>query len=510
MNRRQFLTSSAAFGSAAQFGRGAFAQQAGGASTLKAGFCERDITPDIGMEEPGDYVKAYHTKFHDACKVRVAVFDDGAKRVALVGLDAVGVPRPMVLDCRGELEQRCGFAPDTVLIGASHSHSSGPIDGPYPGQFDSASPFVRELAYQKSPCVDPEYLRRVRTEIVTAVCHAHSVRTEIRCGFGKGLENKVAFNRRLRMKNGHTFTHPGQGNSDIVGYAGPIDPEVGVIGVWDGGGKLAGCIVNYACHATTSPGGISANWIYYMEKVIRGTFGPDVIVVFLQGACGDITQVDNLSPYANPSGEQWAQLVGGRIGAEAVKVLLGIEPGTDVPLDARSSVMQIKRRPPSPEHVKRAYELVRQDMKEIGRAQWAFAKETVMLDAMMKSEPAVDVEVQAIQIGPAIFVSNPAELFCEYGLEIKSKSPFPLTWPVELANGDIGYVPTEEAFSEHGGGYETRLTSYSNLEITAGRRMVEEGLKLAAQLRPGKIPKRPKAPPFKGAWSYGDVPPELS
>ena len=30
---------------------------------------------------------------------------------------------------------------------------------------------------------------------------------------------------------------------------------------WDEEGKLLGCVVNYACHATTSPGGISANWI---------------------------------------------------------------------------------------------------------------------------------------------------------------------------------------------------------------------------------------------------------
>src|SRR3954467_4557954 len=107
--------------------------------SFKAGFAERDITPDVGMEAPGGYGKSYHRKVHDPCKVRASVFDDGNERVAIVGIDALGIRRDMVLKVRKAIEERTGIPGDAVLIGASHSHSSGPLVWIMPGDYDHAS-----------------------------------------------------------------------------------------------------------------------------------------------------------------------------------------------------------------------------------------------------------------------------------------------------------------------------------------------------------------------------------
>jgi hypothetical protein len=106
---------------------------------LKAGFAERDITPDVGMQMPGNYLPDFVKGFHDRCKVRAAVFDDGATRVALVGTDTVVIPADVVQAARTKIQERCGIAPGSIMVGAAHNHSGGPIGMIKPGEFEHAS-----------------------------------------------------------------------------------------------------------------------------------------------------------------------------------------------------------------------------------------------------------------------------------------------------------------------------------------------------------------------------------
>ena len=82
---------------------------------FKAGFAERDISPAVGMEQPGGYGKAKHRSFQDPCKVRAAVFDDGSRRIAIVGIDALFIRRQTIQSVRGAIQKQCGIPPESVL-----------------------------------------------------------------------------------------------------------------------------------------------------------------------------------------------------------------------------------------------------------------------------------------------------------------------------------------------------------------------------------------------------------
>jgi hypothetical protein len=358
------------------------------------------------------------------------------------------------------------------MVGASHTHNGGPVVDCF------------------SVASDPAYCKLAAERIADTVVKASESMVAARVGAGSGREDSVAFNRRFKMKDGTVRTHPGKMNPDIVEPAGPIDPEVAVIAVQDLEGRFLGCIFNYALHGTVMGSNlISADWPGYVRQTVRGGMGIDAGVVFLNGACGDVTQVDNRNARPSEFGEAWCRRVGMTVGAEVLKVLARMEYSADVPLAVTSNHLSLPIRDLGASDD----ELLARERPATGLGtgqEEIYRKEVGLLREIKANSPNVDVEVQAMRIGPAAIVSNPAEYFCALGLAIKKDAAWKPTMVVELANGYCGYVPTAAAFTE--GGYERRTARSSFLDPTSGDEIVRASRDLLGKLTEAKTPEAQK------------------
>src|SRR4051812_2978930 len=111
------------------------------------GFAETDITPKMGSESPGGMQKRILKEVIDPLKAVAMVVSSGKEAVALVGIDALFVTAETTAKARSIIEKQTKITGDHVVIGASHTHSGGPV----------ASCFECEA--------DPEYLNMLAGRI---------------------------------------------------------------------------------------------------------------------------------------------------------------------------------------------------------------------------------------------------------------------------------------------------------------------------------------------------------
>lgn len=419
---------------------------------VQVGFGQCIITPEIGTEMPGGIHKRFAQDVHDNLLANAMVLEADNTQLVLAGIDTLSVKRSITLKARKRIEDATGIPSENVLIAASHTHNGGPI----------ANVFMSES--------HPDYNEFITEQIARAVIEGYEKREEVTLMIGAGQEGSVAFNRRFRMKDGSERTHPGKLNPDIVQVAGPIDPMVGVIGAVNRSCEFLGCWINYACHATLGVGGsgFSADYVYYLRQAVQRALGTDdAVIVFGNGASGDVTQVDNLSDRGREFGEHWGWHVGTTIGGEAVKVLARMDYMTEVTLEGVVETLQLPLRNLDDALLNQAQAWGNQEVWD---------RELELLKTIRQTEPQVTAEVQMMRIGPAGLIAVPAEYFCQYGLDIKENSPFEPTFVVSLANGCVGYVPTPQAFV--GGGYEPRTARSSKLCPEAGDRIAATAIRL--------------------------------
>ncbi len=284
----------------------------------------------------------------------------------------------------------------------------------------------------------------------------------------------------------------------MVHAAGPIDPQIGIVSLTSADGdKPFGILSSFALHLDTVGGTeFSADYPFYISRIVQESLGNDVVSIFGTGTCGDINHVDPATPDRNKT-----DFIGTSVGKTLVAALPDLTPVESPRLQVRH--VQVKA--PLQNSTPKQLQTSRQLLAEIrGGKQAEFfahvdAYKRVLLDglrnrldvdqsmeeagwglsaALAGSGDTLPVDVHVITIGRDVaIVTLPGEVFVDLGLAIKNASPFKTTLVIELSNVvETIYIPTRPAYV--GGGYEV---VNSMLAPGGGELLVEAAIQLLQQ-----------------------------
>ncbi len=392
------------------------------------------------------------------------VFSDGAQTCAVVAADLLCIGRPEALWIKELCELRTGIPSRNIFVGANHNHSA-PACAPAWRSGNQPDPFYTDL-----------FVQRVTEAVVNA---SRSMRPAV-FKAGQAAAPGIAFNRRLLRPDGtivHTVAlQQSPGANDLMPEyppEGPVDDDVGYIFFEEPDGAPLGCIMSFACHNhSASAATFHRNMFGRAVDTIQQSLGSPVPVAFLAGACGDIMWVDPHAPLP-PDSEAFTL----RAGAKLARAVLDHRPAR--PRHQIKDVRTASFTFEVPDRPLEESEFCEDNCRGHDKKAWEFAQQRYgpeRLALIERGRTECLIETGAVSIaGEAAISTNPAELFVEFGLEIKRRSPFPVTLISELTNGYCGYVPTEAAF-EHGG-YEAHRGVYaSRLAKNGGRTITERSV----------------------------------
>jgi len=399
-------------------------------NVLKIGVASTTITPFLDISLQGYAYPRTPDGVHDDLHAKAWVIDDGHDQVVLVACDLVEVSREAVEAARRQISARCGIPADHVLISATHTHT-----GP-----EGVSSYVSSLGHW----------------IADSVLTAEGNKRPALLGVASEQEPALPHNRRYLMKDGAVQTNPGFLNPNVVRAVGPIDARVGVLFAEDENHRPMATWVNYAMHLDTVGGTrISADYAYYLARTLAAVKGTDMLTIFTIGAAGDINHWDVQRP-GPQRGFDTAQKLGETLAGDVVKAYAHLEALDSVRVKAVSETIKLPLEKVTDQEVREAEKIV----AEPPRTDVDFTLERVKAEKVVqvkkrRGEDAL-AEIQILTVGPVAFVAIPGEYFVELGMRIQKESPFPYTFIVELANDDLGYIPTRRGFQE--GGYEPTST----------------------------------------------------
>lgn len=448
--------------------------------TLAAGAGRIDITPPMGVEMCGygPFEKRQCTEVLDPLYVRALWLDIDDQPLVIVTADLCSVDLSMRNGLAAIVEREYGVEPDRLLLVATHTHSG---------------PATQYLIAWGEP--DDAYVKSLPEQMAAAVRLARESAAPARLGA----------TRQRVIGIGHNREQPAFG---------PLDPSTQLARIDRLDGSPLAALFNVGAHAVTRypyTSRISADWPALAQAHLSAELG-GAEIFFLQGCCGNInghlmtfgrTDVVNDQLVADMRAGDLAQ----RLCTQILPALEAIETADAARLDAVLHVAKLPCVLPDRDELLGiiaaneavaaqqdydAFPPLNQRLTSETEAdrQWRSARFAVdaarrQLDLLDQGDTTADALIHLIRLDEMLIVGWPGEIYVELGLELRQRSPVPLTFVASFANDNVGYIPTPAAYESQGrphafGVYPTTSTPriYGNLPFgpDVGTVLVQETL----------------------------------
>jgi hypothetical protein len=442
---------------------------------LRFGAATTSITPDEPVALSGQR-RVRISKVHET-PIQVSALamesregDKVLGQAVIVSCDLVAIRDGIVDQVRMKVKPQVpDLDVDKVFLGATHTHTA-------PVMLDGRYTLPKEGVIQVS-----EYVDFMTTRIADAVVESWKNRKVGSFGFGQG-QAVIAQNRRAVYANGSSVMYGKTDSENFRGLEGTEDHNLEVLFFWNGKDELIATAINVACPAQEVEGlsALNADLWHPVRETLKERYGKNLHILGLTGAGGD--QVPR-PMYGKSADARMLKLRGlTRLEEMSRRIVNGWTEAYEVAIkDKRSDgllrhhveIIKLPYRKVTETEKKTAQENANR-YRPIPAQRWNYLwHQSVVSRYLIQQSEGVgtkDMELHVIRLGDVAIASNEFELFTDYGIQMKARSPAIQTFIIQLT-GSAGYLPTVRAVD--GGGYSAVIQS-SLIGPIGGQKLVEE------------------------------------
>jgi len=429
---------------------------------IRAGGAWKVINNELGTHIQGATVNRMAEYIRDNLEVNALFLKSDSESILFINCDLVGLISDFVADVREVIWKAIGIDEHSIIISCTHTHSG---------------PSLLPTNYLKP--IDEEYMEKLRGWLVELARDAVESARPARLSWGAG-EARIGYNRRCCWSDGTHTMHGDTKRSDFSGLEGPEDPQHLTLFAEDMNGNLIAIVHNNTSHPTCFYGRdfYSADFPGESRKYLREALG-EIPILFFNGAFGDINMEKLTAP--RPRGEKAEQKmmrIAHLMAGETLRLLHESDFMDNIVLRHVYEDLRIPVRLPDSEKVAEATKVLElvDAGEEVGSWDMLTAHGTKLLYESFVDAPFDTIPVHVVRIGDIAFVTHPLELFCQFGLDIKRRSPIQHTGICGISDGYSGYCPTMSGII--GGGYSGEPIFWTRLIPEGGYRLVECAVKL--------------------------------